>query len=313
MKIRKSNLSENNKNKDDSEVKRLQESEVELEKNNGNLSDNNLTDNKERSSIRKVPNVALKETPSNEVATKTKFERISDASLSELVNLAEDLHVLPREAQMKINKTHRNWLISQIRKQKTEDDLIDFAYRLDHKELSLIFPILATTHRKSIVDKLNKIISIRASKVLYIHGWTTLQYIYPENRFARNFSDLCRELENLNFPSDSLLNDPKNKNQLSYKVLPYPHFDWTNIKLITEIAVPDNRRFMNNIMNHIFDNQITLEDFFYEYGIYDDLSLGMAIRQNYDVKKLERRIHSEGLAKKSWRDIFKLGQDDLEI
>ena len=191
--------------------------------------------------------------------------------------------------------------------------MIDFAYSLGHKELSLLFPIQATTHRKSIVEKLNKIISIRASKVLYIHGWTTLQYIYPDNRFARNFSDLCRELENLNFPTDSLLNDPKNKDQLSYKVLPYPHFDWTNIKLITEIAVPDNRRFMNSIMNHIFDNQITLEDFFYEYGIYDDLSLGIAIRQNYDVEKLERRIHSEGLAKKSWRDIFKLRKDDIEI
>lgn len=100
--------------------------------------------------------------------------------------------------------------------------------------------------------------------------------------------------------------------KIAIKSLPYPHFDWSNIRLITEISAPDNRRFMNSITNYILENELSLKEFFYQFGIYDDLALGLAIQKNYDVEKLEKSIGFNDNNRTSWRELFQMDKDDSD-
>ncbi len=256
--------------------------------------------------IKKQTNIPPIRRLKSDVKAKSKrnFERISDVSLTELTKVAQEVMPLPREIQNKINKTHRNWFIAQLRKVDTEEELVDFAYSLDHQQLSLLFPILATVNKKSTTDKIRTILSLRMSKVLYAHGWLTFQFIYPDNRFAKIMTTVCQDLEKTNFTFSTKENVVHSVEQKKKKILPYPHFNWKEIKLISEISLPDSRRFINNIVNYILDNQIDLQDFFQEYGIYDDLALGESIKSTYDIDKLERQISNINEERKPWKELL---------
>ena len=117
--------------------------------------------------------------------SKTQLTAMSDLNLEQVVEKSKKIHVLPRERQMKINPAHRNWFIAQLRKANSNEKLHKFAFSLNHKELSLLFPVIATTHNPIARDKIKSIITLRASKTLYFHGWTTWQFIYPDNQLAK--------------------------------------------------------------------------------------------------------------------------------
>lgn len=307
MDIRKSNLSftknDNSDNKAlDSNVDKNNSLQNDVSK---IYEDENFEEN---ISIRKAPKIEVNEID----LSPDHLKRISNANMEELVELAKEVHPLPREFQMEIKKTHRNYFISKLRKINTENELVDFAFQLTHRELALLFPVLATSNRLSINEKIKKIITLRSSKVLYAHGWVTLQYIYPDNRFAKNISNLCRDLENENFHFQKLMETSAKEDKIAIKSLPYPHFDWSNIRLITEISAPDNRRFMNSITNYILENELSLKEFFYQFGIYDDLALGLAIQKNYDVEKLEKSIGFNDNNRTSWRELFQMDKDDSD-
>lgn len=232
----------------------------------------------------------------------------TDISLTDLVEKTEKILPLPRERQMNISQTHRNWLIAQLHKNDSENELINFAYSLNHDQLSFIFPILATISKRSHKEKIKTIISLRASKILYAQGWITLQYIYPDNQLAKVLTNLCEKLENKKIPL--ALRKKENENNLNANLFPYPHINWSKIKLITKISNPDNRRFINHLVKHLLDKEIEIENFFKEYGIYDDLSLGIAIKNNYETEKLERNFSKIQNVNLSWRDL--LGLDDKD-
>lgn len=244
------------------------------------------------------------------------LERISNANMQELTEIAQNIHPLPCEQQMQIRKTHRNWFIAKLQKAETEAEIVDLAFRLNHRQLSYLFPILATVNKKSTADKILQIISLRMSKFLYVHGWITFQYIYPDSRMAKFITSLCRDLDDQIFPFE--ITERKKAMSVSGREhlrfpLDYPHFDWGNIKLITEVAAPDNRRFMNNIVNYLLENQITPQEFFKEYAIYDDLALGAAIKSNYEVNKLEKSFAEiKGNNLFSWRDLLGFDSEDFQ-
>ncbi|MGB4609427.1 MAG: hypothetical protein WBH77_02260 [Saccharofermentanales bacterium] len=230
-------------------------------------------------------------------------------NLSQLADKAKELHVLPLERQMKINPTHRNWLIAQLRKTKSEDQLLNLAFRLNHKELSLLFPVLATTNKPSTRNKLKTLILLRANKTLYFHGWLTWQFIYPDNRLAKTLAELCKVLSEQKFPAQHKLSDPSKRTQKEISILPYPHFNWPEIRLISEISMPDSRRFMNNVLNYLLQNEISLEKLFSEYAIYDDLALGEALKANYEVERIEYQFKLQN-EKFSWQSFLGIGSED---
>ncbi|HHU53386.1 MAG TPA: hypothetical protein GXZ43_04830 [Clostridiaceae bacterium] len=242
-------------------------------------------------------------------ATKTTYERLSDLSLSQLTVKAKEFHALPRERQMKINPAHRNWIIAQIRKANSEDKLYDLAFSLNHKELSLLFPVLATTSKPSTRDKLKTLILLRANKSLYFHGWLTWQFIYPDNRLAKTIAELCKILSEQQFPAQNKIAGSLIKTKRKISVLPYPHFNWPQVKMISEISMPDSRRFMNNVLTYLLQNDISLEKFFSEYAIYDDLALGEAFKANYEVERIEYKFKAQD-EKFSWQSLLRFGSKD---
>lgn len=240
-----------------------------------------------------------------------KLVRISDLTLDQLVEKAKTIHPLPRERQMKIKPTHRNWLIAQLRKANNEEKLHDFAYSLTHKELALLFPVLATTHKPITAERIKTIIRLRASKSLYFHGWITWQFIYPDNRLAKSLTELCEVLADQKLPGQKLAQDLIIERESDISILPYPHFNWPEIRLISDLIMPDNRRFMSHIINHLLENNIELEDFLAKFAIYDDLALGKAIINNYRVEKVEYQFKSQVGKKESfsWQDFFGLAKE----
>ncbi|NLM20077.1 MAG: hypothetical protein GX217_08720 [Clostridiaceae bacterium] len=247
--------------------------------------------------------------PAKVNTSKTTYERLSNLNLSQLVNKAKKFHVLPRERQMKINPTHRNWLIAQLRKANSEDQLHDLAFSLKHKELSLLFPVLATTSRPSIRDKIKTLILLRANKTLYFHGWLTWQFIYPDNHLAKTIAELCKILSEQRLPAQQKISDPLIKTQAEISFLPYPHFNWPEVKLISEISMPDSRRFMNNVLTHLLQNDINIEKFFSEYAIYDDLALGETFKANYEIERIEYKFKVQN-EKFSWQSFLGIGNED---
>ena len=241
--------------------------------------------------------------------SKTTYERLSNLNLSQLTDKAKEFHVLPRERQMKINQTHRNWLIAQLRKANSEDKLHDLAFSLNHKELSLLFPVLATTRKPSTRDKLKTLILLRANKTLYFHGWLTWQFVYPDNRLAKTIAELCKILSEQRLPVQYKRSDPIVNTQEAISILPYPHFNWPEVKLISEISMPDSRRFMNNVIVYLLQNNISLENFFRKYAIYDDLAFGEAFKANYEVERIEYNFKVQN-EKFSWQSFLGIGKKD---
>lgn len=217
------------------------------------------------------------------------LNRISDSRLEDLADLAKEYHPLPRESQLAIKKTHLNWFLAQLKDLNSDQDLVDFAYSLNHRELSLLFPILASIKKKSSLEKIRTLILLRQSKVLYISGWVTLQYIYPNAKTAKALADLCQDLEALKLPgfqnADNLTDFQTN--------LYYPHFAWPEIHLISEVCSPDHRHFIQKIVRHLLNTGTNPVDFFEAYGIYHDLALGTAILADYELEKLELKLAGE--------------------
>ena len=247
--------------------------------------------------------------PAKVNTSKTTYERLSDLNLSQLVNKAKTIHVLPRERQMKINPTHRNWLIAQLRKVNSEDKLHDLAFSLKHKELSLLFPVLASTSKPSTRNKLKTLILLRANKTLYFHGWLTWQFVYPNNRLAKTIAELCKILSEQRLPAQHKITNPLIKTQEEISFLPYPHFNWPEVKLISEISMPDSRRFMNTVITYLLQNNISLENFFSEYAIYNDLAFGEAFKANYEIEKVEYKFKVQN-EKFSWQSFLGIGGED---
>ncbi|HHT25481.1 MAG TPA: hypothetical protein GXZ76_08245 [Clostridiaceae bacterium] len=247
--------------------------------------------------------------PAKVNTAKTTYERLSDLNLSQLVSKAKEFHVLPRERQMKINPTHRNWLIAQLRKANSEDQLHDLAFSLKNKELSLLFPVLATTSKPSTRDKLKTLILLRANKTLYFHGWLTWQFVYPDNRLAKTIAELCRILSEQRLPTQYTISDPLIKTQAEISFLPYPHFNWPEVKLISEVSMPDTKRFMSTVITYLLQNDIGLEKFFSEYAIYNDLAFGEAFKANYEIERIEYKFKVQN-EKFSWQSFLGIGSED---
>lgn len=230
----------------------------------------------------------------NRLSRSLALDRISDSKLEDLVDLARKTHPLPRERQVEISQTHCNWFLAQLQDLSSDRELADFAYSLNQKELSLLFPILATTGQKANREKIKAIISLRRSKVLYNHGWVTLQYIYPDNRIAKALAKLCQDLEGQKLPGPQARQAAGDHLGNPGSGLYYPNFNWSNIHLISEICRPDHRHFVQQIVRYLVTTETNPADFFETYAIYHDLALGSAILANYELEKLELKLAEEG-------------------
>lgn len=249
------------------------------------------------------------ETMSDEMLSNNdSFFGYSEMRLADLVHKAQQVLPLPREKQLSVSLKHRNWLMAQLNQANSEEDLDSLAYSLNHKQISLLFPILASMKRRSYRERIKKVITLRASNVLYAEGWTTLQFIYPNNQVASVLTSLSDQLKILNKNNSTAID--KDTKSVDTDLFPYPHLNWSKIKLITDISNPSSRRFINNITKHLLQNNIEIDVFFQDYGIYDDLSFGKALESNYQTEKLEKSFAEIRNTSMSWRDLLGFDRSD---
>lgn len=194
---------------------------------------------------------------------------------------------LPKEIQLRQKPEHQTWLLSQVQACHNEQALRRFASSLSTKDLAILFPSLASLKTGSVIDKLLRIIALRASKYLYLQGWITLQYAYPRSTVQKGLALLCEILEDKNPRLQNLAD-------LDYQglVLGPERFDWESVHLISEISLPNTRHFMSSIIKYLRDSGLTGSEFFQHYGIYRDLALGQAIISQWDMAVFESNLHS---------------------
>lgn len=224
----------------------------------------------------------------NRKTQKRRSKQVRFTSLQDALLFSRDQFPLPKEIQARQKPEHRTWLLSQVQACHNEAALRRFAYSLSTKDLSILFPSLASLKTGPSIDKLLRIIALRASNYLYLQGWVTLQYTYPRSTVQKGLALLCEILEDkAHRPPDDLAN-------LSYQGLQLgpERFDWAAIHLISEISLPNTRHFMSSIIKYLRDSGNSGREFFQRYGIYRDLALGQAIISQWDMAVFESNLHS---------------------
>lgn len=211
-------------------------------------------------------------------------------SLADAVTFGRQLLPLPREMQLAQQQAHRTWLIAQINHCADKHALSEFAFSLNYRDLAVLFPALATLTRGAEVDRLISIIMMRASHYLYLQGWLTLQFAYPRSTVQKGLAELCHILGR---QTSSLSPQESEQAELWFKTLRLgpQSFDWPNLALISELSMPNTRHFLAAIIKYLQESKMPLEAFFQRYGIYPDLPLGIAIRNQWDMSEFERRIN----------------------
>lgn len=211
-------------------------------------------------------------------------------SFADAVTFGRQSLPLPREMQLAQKQAHRTWLIAQINHCADKHALSEFAFSLNYRDLAVLFPALATLTRGAEVDRLISIIMMRASHYLYLQGWLTLQFAYPRSTVQKGLAELCHILAR---QTGSLSPQESEQTEQWFKSLRLgpQRFDWPHLTLISELSMPNTRHFLAAIIKYLQESKMPLEAFFQRYGIYPDLPLGIAIRNQWDMSEFERRIN----------------------
>ena len=211
-------------------------------------------------------------------------------SFADAVTFGRQSLPLPREMQLAQQQAHRTWLIAQINHCADKHALSEFAFSLNYRDLAVLFPALATLTRGAEVDRLISIIMMRASHYLYLQGWLTLQFAYPRSTVQKGLAELCHILAR---QTSSLSPQESEQSEQWFKTLMLgpQRFDWPHLALISELSMPNTRHFLAAIIKYLQESKMPLEAFFQRYGIYPDLPLGIAIRNQWDMSEFERRIN----------------------
>lgn len=205
-----------------------------------------------------------------------RFNNFADA----LSSCRED-HRLPEELLMDQTAVQRTWLLSQLKKADTVPKLEALAYRLTYKDLALLFSALATLKKREETDQIQSVIRLRASHYLYLCGWVTFQYSYPRSSVAKALSDLCIILEDVSFLKEQMT-DWRHVPPVTIPELGGDFIIWSEVPLISEISLPNSRRFISDIATEMFESNLDENQFIKRYAIFPNLSLGRAIFDKYE-------------------------------
>lgn len=201
---------------------------------------------------------------------------------------------LPREMQIEGQSVNYQWLMAQLKVADTPERLHALAYRLNYKDLAVLFPTLATLSKRGPTEQIQTLIRARASLYLYYHGFITLQFAYPKNAVAKALSDLCIQLEDRLYAYGSGVParfGHRHKPDINGRIV------WSDVPLISEIAMPNSRHFLSDIAKAALDSSEPLDVFFARYAIYEDLPLGQAIVERMKEMEAGQTLDSPSLSK----------------
>lgn len=203
---------------------------------------------------------------------------------------------LPREMQTDGQQVNYQWLMAQLKVADSPERLHELAYRLNYKDLAVLFPTLATLSKRGPTEQIQTLIRTRASSYLYYHGWITLQFAYPRNAVAKALSDLCIQLEDRLYAFGTMIPARLGRRDNRPDLGPN-RMIWGDIPLISEIALPNSRHFLTDVAKAARESSLSLERFFNLYAIYDDLPLGQAILARIAELQAGQTLDSPSLSK----------------
>lgn len=224
--------------------------------------------------------------PREEVSEKTIYVPsipLRFSSFNEALESCRDLHPSPEELLMDQTAVQRTWLMSQLKKARTESEIEALAYSLDYKDLSVLFPVLSTLKKREDVNQIQNLIRLRASHFLYVCGWLTLQFSYPRSTVSGVLADLCMILEDILFLREEL--SRKEVDQIRECKVPDLGPDrilWNEVEMISEISLPNSRRFVSDIANELYKSNIDEDIFLKRYAIYPNLALGKTVLEKFE-------------------------------
>ncbi len=226
------------------------------------------------------------------------------SSFDEAMESVRDMHPSPEELLMDQTAVQRTWLLSQLKKARTEPEIEALAYSLDYKDLSVLFPVLSTLKKREDVNQIQNLIRLRASHYLYICGWLTFQFSYPRSTVARVLTDLCMILEDVSFLQEEL-SRKEHKQLQEYKVpdLGPDRILWNEVEMISAISLPNSRRFVSEIATELYKSNIDEDVFLKRYAIYPNLALGKAILEKYE--EIASGMEANPMLSKAFLDRFK--------
>lgn len=226
------------------------------------------------------------------------------SSFGEVMESVRDLHPSPEELLMDQTAVQRTWLLSQLKKARTESEIEALAYSLNYRDLSILFPVLSTLKKREDVNQIQNLIRLRASHFLYICGWLTFQFSYPRSTVARVLADLCMILEDISFLREEL-SRKEHEQILEYKVpdLGPDRILWNEVEMISGISLPNSRRFVSDIATELYKSNIDEDVFLKCYAIYPNLSLGKAILEKYE--EIASGMEANPMLSKAFLDRFK--------
>ena len=208
---------------------------------------------------------------------------------------------LPKEMQAENKRVHLAWFRTEFDRCRTKEEIEDFAHRLTTNDLSLVFPILSTVKNFRDRDRLYAIIEARAGRYLYSHGWTTMQYTYPNSYVQRGLSLLCKTMEENALPFHNV-NRMKESDLFSSQDLPQNHFNWATIPLISAVSMPNNRHFVSDLVTYAVNNGYSPDRLFQMFGIYTDTPFAEAVLQRF----IELEIEGTGEGNRGLRRFFEV-------
>ncbi len=197
--------------------------------------------------------------------------------LKNTMEFVREKYHLPREIQMNQQKSSRTWLLSKLNKIESASEIRLFALSLSKNDQALLFPVLATLKKKGEIEKLEKVILLSANRLLYIHGWLTLQFAYPRSVVATVLTRLCLELEDKVYHLHDQQQAIPRRYLRNLPDMPGQEIVWSNLPLITDISHPNSRHFIRDLANYFLDSGLDFGKFSTRYAIYTDLNLGLAL------------------------------------
>lgn len=229
------------------------------------------------------------------------------SSFDESLESCRELHPSPEEMLMDQTAVQRTWLMSQLKKARTEPEIEALAYSLNYKDLSILFPVLSTVKKREEANQIQNLIRLRAGHFLYVCGWLTLQFSYPRSTVARVLADLCMILEDIAFLRTEL--SQKELGQIRECKVPDLGPDrilWNEIEMISEIALPNSRRFVSDIANELYKSNIDEDVFLKRYALYPNLALGKAVLEKYE--EIASGMVANPMLSNAFLDRFKRGK-----
>lgn len=218
---------------------------------------------------------------------------------------------LPLERQSRVNPVRVLDLLRKLDQAQNAETVIHLAHVMTSKELSFIFPALATELSKTQQDRLFLLIRERACPSLYLQGWLAYQQHYPNPMISKALIILCGILEIKQLDLADQHQDLTVRNLLKPDDKNLSHTEIQGqIPLISLLTPLNSRNFIRKLNLAITAQHLTMDQFMKKYHVRPELPFGATLLSQAFLTGDARFYHGN---QKSFENIFLTVPADTQV